>query len=379
MKRYTFFCIVVLLFTAGSWSFAQESPFVATPYQTINIFEGPGITYLQSGRIEAGVPFEIVERNHTGTWVHIRRTREDGSAIYDGWVISGYLNLSPLLSFGDVPVNTTAPDAVPENGTFQLRGLHAVPVISPIDEAMHAVYERGRDEMQNFSDVATKVGDSLSADPLYLTPFSQPDVSLSAYRYLADAVSYFGASLARNSVAVRVGMTSYTVLDPQWADPSACQPGESPLECEYRVKKPSVALIMFGPNDVLHMRDVEFDVQMRAIVDHSLDHGVIPVLSTFSYDPGMGVWNQAVAFNERLVAIANDYHVPLINLWLAARALPQYGLEIDHVHLKHWGSNSIVFGGGQDAYSGAALRNLLSMRMLDEIRRTIILDPDAAG
>jgi len=31
------------------------------------------------------------------------------------------------------------------------------------------------------------------------------------------------------------------VLAPEWANPAACQPGESPLLCEFRLRKPSVA------------------------------------------------------------------------------------------------------------------------------------------
>ena len=49
---------------------------------------------------------------------------------------------------------------------------------------------------------------------------------------------------------------------------------------------------------------------MRAIVDDTIEHGIIPVLSTFSYDPGMGLWNQSVNFNHRLIEIAADYQSP---------------------------------------------------------------------
>ena len=204
-------------------------------------------------------------------------------------------------------------------------------------------------------------------------------VTLGPYDYLADTIAYFGASTSVDSTAAHVGMNTYTVLDPTWADKTICQPNELPLDCEYRRKRPSIALIMYGPNDVLHISDVEFDVQMRAIVDDTINHGIIPVLSTFSYDPNARMWNQAVQFNLRLIKIANDYHVPLINLWLAARALPAYGLDTDHTHMKHWGLDNLSFADGYVAFSGAALRNLLSICTLDEIRRTVILDPNAAG
>jgi hypothetical protein len=221
--------------------------------------------------------------------------------------------------------------------------------------------------------VITKVGDSLTADDLYLAPMSRNNNVLGPYDYLGESVLYFGASTAVPSVAAQLGMTSYTVFDPGWAPDDICIPRETPLDCEYRRKRPSISLIMFGPNDLLRMDDAHFDEQMRKIVQNTLDHGIIPVLSTFSYDPGMGLWLQSVNFNRRLVTIAADYQIPLINLWLAARPLPEYGLEVDHIHMKHWGSYSLKFDRGSVAFSGGALRNLLSIRVLDEIRRAIIL------
>lgn len=376
LKRWFLILIILALSTRV---FADASPLVATAYQPVSLLEGPGVTYLQKGRLNVNVPVTIVERNNIGNWVHVQRKGDSGNVITEGWVLSGLLNLSPDLKFSEVPINTTLADAVPENGQFALRDLYALPVLPTISDQMKQLYIHGRDDLRNYSYVITKVGDSLSADPLYLRPMSQPMVALGPYDYLADTITYFGASTSVDSVAAHVGMNTYTVLDPTWADKSLCQPNESPLDCEYRRKRPSIALIMYGPNDVLHISDAEYDVQMRAIVDDTIKHGIIPVLSTFSYDPNSRLWNQAVQFNLRLIKIADDYHVPLINLWLAARALPSYGLDTDHTHMKHWGLDNLSFADGYVAFSGAALRNLLSICTLDEIRRTVILDPNAAG
>jgi hypothetical protein len=246
-------------------------------------------------------------------------------------------------------------------------------VIPTLSDAMQDVYQRGQLEFRNYPHVVTKVGDSLTADPLYLQPMSRSRYQLGPYQYLEETVRYFGASTSVESVAARVGMTTYTLFDPGWASEPPCQPRETPLDCEYRRKRPSISLIMFGPNDLLRMGDSAFDTQMRLIVEQTLAKGIIPVLSTFSYDPGMGLWLQSVNFNRRLVAIAAEYEVPIINLWLAARALPEYGLEVDHIHMKHWGSENLKFDTGNVAFSGASLRNLLTIRTLDEIRNTVIL------
>lgn len=378
--------VIVLLTLAlilSPTSAQEETPEPAsardtTAYQRVNLFTGPGITFQIIDRIPAGVPITIIARNRSGTWVHIQRENGAGEVYENGWVISGYLNLSPELNFGDVPINDTVGDADADSDMSQLHDLYLVPVIPTISDAMREVYARGQEENRNYPHVITKVGDSITADELYLEPMSQSNYRLGAYQYLEETIRFFGASTSVDSVAARVGMTTYTIFDPAWADNTLCEPRETPLDCEYRRKRPSISFILFGPNDLLRMNDQQFDTQIRLIVENTLAHGIIPVLSTFSYDPGMGLWLQSVNFNRRLVGIAADYEVPIINLWLAARALPEYGLEGDHIHMKHWGTTYLKFDTGNVAFSGASLRNLLTIRTLDEIRNTVILPAENA-
>ena len=49
--------------------------------------------------------------------------------------------------------------------------------------------------------------------------------------------------------AARIGFTASAVLDAAWADARACQRGESPLACEFRLTRPSLAFISLGTND----------------------------------------------------------------------------------------------------------------------------------
>lgn len=349
---------------------AGSDPLLARPFRDAVLYTGPGDSHLQVGLLRAGAEVRIIERNHTGNWLHVQRTRADGAILQEGWVLSGYLTLHPDLRFSAVPVNTVIPDGDPSLVHWRSVGeLYTVQVIGTVSERMRTVYEQGQ-ALGNRAGVITKVGDSLSADRLYLNPMSRSDYALGAYDYLEDTIRFFGAS-AGDSVAARVGMTSYVIFDPMWADPDLCLANETPLNCEYRLKRPSVSLIMFGSNDVMRMTDAEFDVQMRQIVDATLEAGVIPVLSTFSYHPDADLWWQSVNFNRRIVSIAAEYELPLINLWAAARPLPAYGLDQDRVHLLHSGFENLKFDTGHDAWYGATLRNLLSIRMLDELRRVL--------
>ncbi len=376
MRVFLLLCACLLI--GGAVTAQDPSPTRTMPIQPIPIFAGPGITYRQVDVVRAGAPLEIIERNRIGNWVHVNRLSIDGVVLGEGWVLSGVLDLSDDLRFSTIAVSEL-PDNQPENvANATLSALYTPPVIPEVSAAMRDLYRRGLD-MGNFSDVITKVGDSLSADPLYLQPMSRPNPQLGAYDYLADTILYFGASVAANSIAARVGLNSYAVVDPSWSDFEVCEQGETPLACEYRLKMPSVAFIMFGPNDVRHMTAVEFEQQMRTIVEETVQRGIIPVLSTFSYDPNGGLWLQALDFNQRVIRIAADYEVPLINLWAAARALPQFGLDGDGIHMRQWGTTNLKFTDGHDAFSGANLRNLLALRMLDEIRLTVMIDPNAAG
>lgn len=358
--------LALILLTA----FTLESP-QATTYQQVFVHRGPGHTFHDVARLNPGVPVNIIERNRVGNWVRITRTRDDGTLLMDGWVMTGYLNYDHQFYLSQIPVNTEIADADPANADYKSTAdLYAVPVISEVSRAMQGVYRYGQ-ALGNHSNVVVKVGDSVSTNPMYLNPMSRTDYDLGPYDFLEDTILFFGPSLASGSVASRIGMTTYVVFDPLWADKEYCEPAETPLACEYRIKRPAVAMILFGPNDVRHMTDAEFAVQIRMIVDQSLAQGIIPVLSTFSVHPHDRLWWQAINFNLRLTEIAAEYEIPLINFWAAARILPEYGLDQDGIHIANSGFPNIKFSTGHEAYYGTSLQNLLAIRMLDEIRRTL--------
>lgn len=349
---------------------APEALPETTAYEATVLYAGPGDSFQQLGKLNPGLPITITERNHTGIWVHIQR-KADEKVVQDGWVISAYLNRDDTLQFGDLPINEILGDADPSNvNSRSMARLYAVPIIPTISDAMVELYKQGQ-AVGNASNSITKVGDSLIANVQYLIPMSNPERKLGPYSYLTDTVEYYGASMATDSVAARIGMSTYGIVDPFWADKDKCQGAETPLDCEYRLKKPSVAFIMFGPNDVRSMTEDKYASQMRQIVEDSLEHGVIPVISTFSAHPEEEFFWQSINFNLQLVSLAEEYQVPLINLWAAARILPEYGLDQDKVHLKVSGVDYLKFDTGHEAFYGVSLHNLLSICTLDVIRQRL--------
>jgi hypothetical protein len=376
LKRLPVFIVIALLLALYPLSAqdatptADPDPTMTTSYQQLVVYNGPSITYQQNNLLNAGIPAQIIERNRAGTWLRLQR-KADGNVVMDGWVLARFLNLNPALKFSEVTVALDYADADPSTVDSQsLQGLYAAPVLPPISDAMLEVYQRGQ-ELGNNPRAVTKMGDSLVANELYLLPMRQNDVDLGPYDYLRDTVRYFGPS-ATASAAAKIGLTTYVIFDPLWADKEICQPGESPLDCELRLKKPSVALIMFGPNDLKAMDTQQYGENMRQLVTALLDKGVIPVLFMFSYDPERPLWWQSVEFNQQLIDIGAEYEVPVVNLWAAARVLPEYGLEVDHLHLKNAGVLNLKFSKDKVGESGVMLYNLLSVCVLDDIRRTII-------
>ncbi len=371
--RLTFLILLLLLLAVPGITAQEDSDKPAiTVLETIEIYAGPGMTYEMAGIVRAGEPLTIIERTPVGNWLRIRREAIGDLEAITGWIMTGYVNLPEDFRFTTLSFNTGVRDAnianVPDP---DLASLYRTPVVPFIHPSMTGVFRRGQANGQEAS-VVTKVGDSNSASRPYLPPSDQAVYDLGPYNFLYDTVEFYGESFQTGSIAAQVGLNTFAVFDPMWASSSQCEPDETPLICEYRVSKASVALIMFGPNDVRRLTTDEFRTQMTQIVRETLDYGVIPVLSTFSANPEGSNWYKSIGFNQAVIDIANQFNVPVINLWSAARALPRYGVGDDDVHLTVAGGS--VRLRGQESRYGASLQNLLVLVTLDRIKYTLGLD-----
>ena len=94
------------------------------------------------------------------------------------------------------------------------------------------------------------------------------------YADLQTTIDYYEGSFERESVAVRRGANTSSLLTSLWADPKLCEAGESMLACEYRVHNPSVVLIAVGSNDALGVDN--FEEQMRRIIEFTISRGHCP-------------------------------------------------------------------------------------------------------
>ncbi len=127
----------------------------------------------------------------------------------------------------------------------------------------------------------SKIGDCQSIKEVLLGIYDLPGrYTLSPENeYLQEVIEKYSGSFNRNGMAVRGGFNAATVLSPIWSDPEFCDPGENPIQCEYRVHKPTMAIISLEV--WWDGRSPErYEQYMRKIIEYSIEQGVVPILST---------------------------------------------------------------------------------------------------
>lgn len=316
------------------------------------------------GNVLANLPGEtpliIIGRSNDNEWLEVRT--EDGTV---GWVARSYVSTTVVL------------DSLPVRGvTEEITPPPATDIISGVTSTSRNIYVRGQ-TLGNRPNVFSKVGDSITVAGFVLYPIGNGEYNLGEYSYLQPVVNYFssvnareGNSFNNNSLAADNGWTTRSVMDTSLANPAYCQQGEMPLECEYRVVRPSIALIMFGTNDVAVVPLDEYRRRMQEIVDISIDMGVIPVLSTVPNRLGFDVtpFNTAV----RQIARAND--IPLWDYHAALQNAPNTGLGEDGVHpsFASWHIPDSATFTPEFMEFGYNIRNLTALQVLDTVWRAVI-------
>jgi hypothetical protein len=259
--------------------------------------------------------------------------------------------LSPI-----VPTTIAYPTAFPiieeavyNEITFEeaLELLNATPEIQLPIEHTRLIYQRGmaRGLKSNF---LLSVGDCNSESHFYLRdllddtpPTEGVDVSYYENAEVQSTIATYSEAFNFKGQSVNSGLNSLSVMDPFWASPDICPAGDSPLSCDYRYTDPFAALIMFGANDINVLNSADYELALRDIIEFTLDRDIIPILSTFTVRPidDNSVYSHGVRFNGVIIRLAQEYDIPLVNFWLAARELADNGILPDNAHLSIGGFN----------------------------------------
>lgn len=259
------------------------------------------------------------------------------------------------------PVTQDAPTLGPEDWK-------ELPIIPTVSATALQIYQRGL-KMGEDPHAFSKVGDCGSTPSWFLGDFDRGPrfYNLGSYTNLTAVIQQYQGSFGRTSLAARSGFNASSVFAPIWADRSQCAADETPLACEYRVHRPSISLITLGTNDVWHQDT--FESQMRAIIEASIQKGILPVLATKAdNDEGDG------SINATIARLAQEYDIPLWNYWRAVQPLPEHGLQPDGAHLT-WGPNR--FDDPKAMESGWAVRNLTALQVLNAVWQAVNTLPKA--
>lgn len=347
---------------------------------SLRLRESPGTAGRVVGYLDALTPLDILGRTENSVWVQVITL--DGST---GWVAARYLDLTVDLNAYAV---TGTPDDAPT--TEPQQPAQPVPddgspspgnVISGISYHARQIFLDGKAK-GNRADVFAKVGDSITYAAPYLYPFAS-GYSLGGYSYLSPAVGFFSGPNARGEncyaaspVAAYPGWRSVDVITPGAAHSGLCGGGETPLECEYRTAKPSVALIMLGTNDVadMNMSVAQYRANMERVIQISINAGVIPVLSTIPPFGHPALESKVAGINQTIVALARQYDVPLWDYYNAIIGLPNRGLSSDGVHPSEAPDNLDGYFDADHLKYGFTMRNLTAMQMLYELWRQVLYD-----
>jgi hypothetical protein len=176
------------------------------------------------------------------------------------------------------------------------------------------------------------------------------------YAYLQPTIDYYRGQWDRRTYTIIYGNTVATLFSVYWADQNACEPGENPIECEFRINNPNLVVMMLGTN--WKGEADEFEDGLRKAIDYILARDILPVLVTKADSHGPD-W----PLNQAIVRVAYDYDLPLWNFWSAVQDMPNHGMDAGdprHIHLD------------PQAY---AVKRITGLQALDAVLQAVYTEP----
>jgi LysM repeat protein len=320
---------------------------VAADADRLRLRAGPSTDDTILAHLAALTPLTILQHSADNAWLEVSLT--DGTR---GWVMAQYVTIGDTTSL--------SADALPM----------PEPYLGGFTSRAQEIFRLGQ-SMGNHANVFAVIGDSNSASNLYLGPFDDGYYDLGNYGYLQDTITYFKGSFTYTSVAAIVGFDTLKLMDPARADASKCEAGESPLLCEYRRKRPAVALILIGTNDTMNWQ--HFEANLRPIIEATIAQGIVPVLFTKGDDLESTKYQAPAGYmNDIIKRLSREYNVPLLDLHQVTVKLPNGGFGSDGFHFNVPPDGRTAFFTGDHMNYGYTIRNLTALQMLDAVRRLIL-------
>ena len=217
-------------------------------------------------------------------------------------------------------------------------------------------------------DAFSKMGGSSVASKAFVHCFATRYVVLGKHEDLAETVDYFAHSrrnsFNRESQAAGVSWNLRYVLGGRPAN----------FRKELKLTQARWVLVLFGGNDAQNENERVYLQRLVYLVEALDEMGVVPILG--SALPRRNTYKDRWIrrFNAITEAVAQHWSLPYVDYHAALMALPRKGLARDGVH-----PNVLGQGGVRAACQltdkglryGNNLRNLLTLQMLDALRRSV--------
>lgn len=188
-----------------------------------------------------------------------------------------------------------------------------------VSTALKEIYQQGLTQ-GNDPHAFSILGDCHSLPEIFLGVYdSDPEVVAQLDEDLQETVSQFQGSFDRYSPTVATGTTEGALLWWRWNEnlEGYCETDETPIDCELRYHKPSIAFIRIGTHYEARNEDY-----LRTIIEKLLENGTVPVIVTKADNREL---DERV--NQNLAKLAVEYDLPCWNFWASVQDLPGKGLN----------------------------------------------------
>jgi uncharacterized protein YraI len=357
-------------------------PVIVSSWDTVIIRNGPGTGYAIAGNIPPNTSLYPLARNADGQWLLVNYQGLQGWIARWVVTINGDVTLLPVANEtsdtpdggegeSPPPENTPPPPNPPDNPEpGDAPPPYTVTLANHNTEVVRSTFYKGL-QMGKNPHAFSKIGDCESASAYFLVPIDSGDYDFGQYAYLESVVQHFAGSFSHIGQAATDGHMASVIVDPKWANPNFCEDGETPLACEYRLHQPSIALIMARSNTEDIGPYGTYYENLRTIVEISLDHGVIPVLTTSPF------WDwphpPVEDMNDSIRLVAQTYDVPLWDLWVSTEKLYDHGVDhIFHLTLPTSPYGQTTHFNETTLQAGMTVRNLEALEILHILQTQVI-------
>jgi len=215
------------------------------------------------------------------------------------------------------PTSTPTVEATKVTATVEDNAWMSLPVQPEPGVNIQEVYQLGL-TLGNDPNAFSIFGDCQAEPQEFLGVYDfDLDLVASLSPELQETVENFAGSFARESSTAQDGTTPGALLWDQWhRGDYGCQFGETPVDCELRIHRPSFVIIQIGSH--FESRNTEY---LRRVIEQLLANGVVPILATKADNR-----EKDNRINRDMALLSAEYDLPLWNFWAAVSDLPNRGL-----------------------------------------------------